>query len=119
MPDFEDACEQLSGVDAATFRALHANALKARKYDRMTPLQEAIVTYTMDLKDWLACKEDAESMVFKMGDPGPHFLDNFKRNTVLNLRGVHYETGSGILRTTLKDAISQPQTPTKPPLFRL
>jgi hypothetical protein len=116
MPDFEDACNELSGVDTASFRAIHANALKARKYDRMTPLQEAVVTYTADLKDWLACKEDAESMIFNMSSSGPHFLNNFKREMILQLTGIHYEPGGGILKTTLKDVISKQQTPTKPPL---
>ena len=55
-------------------------------------------------------------MVVHMDNPGPHFLDNLKRNTVLSLRGLHYETNSGIMTTTLKAAISQPQAPGKPPL---
>ena len=116
MPDFAEACEELSATDSAGFRELHANALKAKRYDRMTPIQDAILTYTADLKEWLACKEDAESMVFHMDNPGPHFLDNFKRSMVLNLRGLHYETNRGIMRTTLKDAMSQAQAPGKPPL---
>ena len=116
IPDFAEACDQLSAFDSAGFRELHANALKAKRYDRLTPLQDAVLTYTTDLKEWLACKEDAESMIFHMNNPGPHFLDNFKRNTVLNLRGVHYEVSSGIQVTTLKDAISRPQGPGKPPL---
>ena len=117
MPDFAETCEQLEAVDVASFRELHANALKARRYKRLTPLQEAILTYTTDLKDWLVCKEDAESMVFHMDNPGPHFLDNFKRSVVLNLRGLHFETSTGIMTTTLKDAISKPQAPGKPPLL--
>lgn len=116
MPDFAEACEELSAIDSAGFRELHANAIKAKKYKRMTPIQDAILAYTGDLKEWLACKEDAESMVFHMGNPGPHFLDNFKRSMVLNLRGLHYEMNSGIMTTTLKDAISRPQAPGKPPL---
>ena len=108
MPDFAEACEELSAIDSAGFRELHANAIKAKKYKRMTPIQDAILAYTGDLKEWLACKEDAESMVFHMGIPGPHFLDNFKRSMVLNLRGLHYETNSGIMTTPLKDTISQP-----------
>ena len=116
MPDFAEACEELSAIDSAGFRELHANAIKAKKYKRMTPIQDAILAYTGDLKEWLACKEDAESMVFHMGNPGPHFLDNFKRSMVLNLRGLHCEMNSGILTTTLKDAISRPQAPGKPPL---
>ena len=82
MPDFAETCDELSAVDSASFRELHANALKARKHDRLTPLQDAILTYTTDLKEWLACKRDAESMVFHTSNPGPHFLDNFERNTV-------------------------------------
>ena len=74
-------------MDAAAFRAMHANALKAKRYGRMTPLEDAILTYTQDLKEWLACKEEAESMLFSADAPGPHFLDNFKRNLVLKLRG--------------------------------
>ena len=117
MPDFEVAIDMLANVDTSAFRAMHANALKAKRYDRMTPLQDAILTYTTDLKEWLACKEEAESMVFRADAPGPHFLDNFKKDLVLNLRGVHYETTSGISTTTLKDAISKPQLPGKPPLL--
>ena len=32
-------------------------------------------------------KEDAEAMIFRFADPGPHFLENFKREAVLGLRG--------------------------------
>jgi hypothetical protein len=117
MPDFEVAIDMLANVDMSAFRAMHANALKAKRYERMTPFQDAILTYTGDLKEWLACKEEAESMVFRADAPGPHFLENFKKDLVLNLRGVHYETTSGISTTTLKDAISKPQLPGKPPLL--
>ena len=117
MPDFEEACEQLASADSATFRILRANAKKNKKYDRATPLEEGILTYTQELNEWLACKEDAESMIFDMSKPGPHFINNFKKDTVLNLRGVHFETSSGVQTTTLRNAISQPQAPGKPPLL--
>lgn len=117
MPDFEDACELLGEISSGAFNALHANALKARKYKRCTPLQEGILTYTPDLKDWLHAREDAESMIFKTTDPGPHFLNDFKRDTVLGLKGVHFEREGGIQMTTLREAISAPQSATKPPLY--
>ena len=91
MPDYEVAIDMLAKVDTSTFRAMHANALKAKRPDRMTPPQDAILTYTTDLKEELACKEEAESMVFRADAPGPHFLDNFKRDVILNLRGLHYD----------------------------
>ena len=117
MPDFEDACELLKDTSIGDFGALHANALKAKKYKRCTPIQEAILTYTADLKDFMHAKEDAESMVFKTASPGPHFLHDFKRSTVLGLEGVHFESDGSIRVTTLRDAISQPQSVTKPPLY--
>jgi len=117
MPDFQDAISMLGNVDHSAFRTLHANALKAKRYNRLTPLQDAILTYTTDLKEWLACKEEAESMIFRADAPGPHFLKNFKKDLVLNLRGLHYEPIGGIQTTTLKDAISKPQAPQKPPLL--
>ena len=78
MPDFEEAVERLANVNAAAFRAMHANALKAKRYGRMTPLEDAILTHTQDVKEWLACKEEAESMLFSADAPGPDSLDNFK-----------------------------------------
>ena len=77
MLDFEDACELLKDTSLGDFGALHANALKAKRYKRRTPLQEAILTYTADLKEFMHAKEDAESMIFKTTSPGPHFLHNF------------------------------------------
>ena len=56
-------------------------------------------------------------MVFHINKPRPHFLDDFKRDTVLNLRGVHYEVREGIKAVTLTDAISKEQAPGKPPLM--
>ncbi len=117
MPDFEDTCDMLKDTSVGDFGALHANALKARKYKRCTPLQEAILTYTGDIKDFMHAKEDAESMVFKTSSPGPHFLRDFKRETVLGLQGVHFESDGRIQTTTLRDAISKPQSATKPPLY--
>lgn len=117
MPDFEDACELLKDTSLGDFGALHANALKAKRYKRCTPLREAILTYTADLKEFMHAKEDAESMIFKTTSPGPHFLHNFKRATVLNMQGVHYESDGTIHVTTLRGAISESQSPTKPPLY--
>ena len=77
VPDFEEACAELWNVDTAGFRALHANALKAKALKRMTPPQTAIVTYYTDLKEWVNCKEEADAMVFHMYKPGPHFLEDF------------------------------------------
>ena len=71
MPDFEEVIETFANVDAAAFRAIHANALKAKRHDRMTPVQDAILTYTQDLKEWLACKEEAECMLLSADTPGP------------------------------------------------
>jgi len=117
MPDFEDACELLKDTSLGDFSALHANALKAKRYKRCTPLQEALLTYPADLKEFMHAKQDAESMIFKATSPGPHFLNNFKRATVLNMEGMHYENDGAIHITTLRDAISRPQSPTKPPLY--
>ena len=117
MPDFDEACAELWKIDTAGFRALHANALKAKALKRMSPLQTAIVTYYTDLKEWVNCKEEADAMVFHMYKPRPHFLNDFKRDTVLNLKGVHFEMRGGIQTITLKDAISKEQAPGKPPLL--
>ena len=117
MPDFEEACELLKDTNIGDFGALHANALKAKKYKRCTPIQEAILTYTGDLKDFMHAKEDAESMIFKTSSPGPHFLRDFKRAAVLGLQGVHFESDGHVRVTTLREAISQPQSATKPPLY--
>ena len=106
-----------AAMSIADFNALHANALKARKYKRCTPLQEAMLTYTADLKDWLRAGEDAESMVFKTTVPGPHFLHDFKRDVVLQLEGVHFERDGRIHTTTLKDVINTQQSASKPPLY--
>ena len=113
MPDFEDACEMLKDTDSAKFRALHANALKAKKYKKMTYLQEAIITMHADLKAWIEYKEESDSMIHRMSDPGPHFIHNFKKHVVLNLRGIHYETNGGIKTVTLKDCISKKESETK------
>ena len=56
-------------------------------------------------------------MIFKTTNPGPHFLHNFKRDTVFNLQGVHFENDGKIHVTTLRDAISSPQSATKAPLY--
>ena len=56
-------------------------------------------------------------MIFKTTNPGAHFLDNFKRDVVLGLKGVHFEREGGIQITTLKDTISMQQSATKPPLY--
>ena len=117
MPDFEEVCELLKETSCGDFSALHANALKARKYKRCTPIQEAILTYTGDLKEYMKAKEDAESMIFKTTSPGPHFIRDFKRTTVLGLEGVHFENDGRIRVTTLRDVISEPQSATKPPLY--
>ena len=82
----------------------------------MTPLQTAIVTMHASLKEWVNCKEESDEMVFHTDKPGPHFLDDFKRDTILNLRGVHYEMREGIQAVTLKDAMYELQGPSKPPL---
>ena len=82
----------------------------------MTPLQHGIVTYYTDLKEWVHCKEEADAMVHHMDKPGPHFLEDFKRDVVLNLKGVHFEM-DGVIRTvTLKGAMYTQQAPGKPPL---
>ena len=86
MPSFEEVCDELAKTDTAGLRALHANALKARAEKNMTPLQTSIVTMHAALKEWVNCKEESDEMVFHMDKPGPHFLDDFKRDTVLNLR---------------------------------
>ena len=52
-----DACELLKDTIVGDVNVLHANALKARKYKGCTPLQEAILTYNADLKDWLHTRE--------------------------------------------------------------
>lgn len=116
MPDFEDTCEILRETSVGEFGALHANAKKARRYDRATPLQDAIMTYTSSLKAFLRAQEDAESMIFKTTRPGPHILRDFTRNA-LELVGVHYESDGIVRTTTLREAITQPESATKPPLY--
>ena len=117
MPSFAETCAELSNVDTAGFRELHADAVRARVLKNMTPLQTSIVTMHMALKEWVSCKEEADSMVHHMDKPGPHFLDDFKRDTILNLRGVHYEAREGIKAVTLKEAMYEEQGPGKPPLL--
>ena len=56
-------------IDTTSFRALHANALKARALKVMSPLQTAIVTDYTDLKEWVNCKEEADAMVFHTDKP--------------------------------------------------
>ena len=81
----------------------------------MTPLQTAIVTMHASLKEWVNCKEESDNMVVHTDKPGPHFLDDFIRDMVLNLRGVHFEMREGIQAVTLKDAMYTAQGPNKPP----
>ena len=61
MPYFEETCQILKGTSISDFRALHANALKARKYKRCTPLQEAILTYATHLRGFLRASLQARS----------------------------------------------------------
>ena len=119
MPTFEAACEMLSEATSANFNGLQANALRAKALKNLTPLQQAITTYPTQLLNWIKAKEEAASMIEDPNQPGhPHVLENFDRKKVLNLRGVHYEVGQGILHTTLKNAISKPQIEgAKPALY--
>ena len=118
MPDFEDVCQQILSIDEAGFRVMHANALKAKALKRMTPWDQAILTYTQDLKEWLRCKEDCDAMVVHMDKPGPKpHLNDFKLDVLLPLKGVHFETRTGIKTVTFEDAILKPESPNKPPLI--
>ena len=38
-------------------------------------------------------------MLFSADAPGPHFLNNCKKDLVHNLPGLHYEAADGILTT--------------------
>ena len=44
-------------------------------------------------------------------------MNDFNRDTVLNLKGVHFEMRGGIQTVTLKDAVLKEQAPSKPPLL--
>ena len=89
----------------------------------LTPLQKAVMCYGQELKDELKSREDSEAMIFDVRKPGPHFLDNFDRQKILALSGVHCECTNGgivkIRRVTFRDVMETPAAPGKPPLYML
>ena len=118
MPDFEDVCQQILSIDEAGFRVMHANALKAKALKRMTPWDQAILTYTQDLREWLRRKEDCDAMVVHMDKPGPKpHLNDFKLDVLLPLKGVHFEPRTGIKTVTFEDAVPKEEAPRNPPLM--
>jgi len=115
---FEQVCEMLKDETASTFNALAANALLAKRRKEETPLQWVINTCEAKILNWIKAREQASTMIKDPNMPGhTHFLDNFDKEKVLNLKGVHYEVNQGILHTTLRDAISTPVARGVPALY--
>ena len=84
---------------------------------RQSPFQEALLAYQPEVREWMEERRKMESMVFYMHQNGRTFPDNFDREKVLKLRGVHYEPRCGIKVTTLKEAMYDQQSDVKPPLY--
>ena len=68
---------------------VHANALKARKDNKLDRLQAALLTYPKDMCDILKALDDAAPIVKKLDQPGKHFVDDFLKSEVMNLKGIH------------------------------
>ena len=62
---------------------LRARTLKIK----LTPMQIAIDVMGRDIKEYLKDKSDSDAMVYKTSTPGPHFLENFKKGSVLHMKG--------------------------------
>ena len=122
IPLFEEAMEALKGTTSGGLNALSANAKRAKTMKQGTPLQKAVLCYGPELKDEIKHREDSEAMIFDVRKPGPHFLDNFVKQKVLALRGVHCECNGGrleIRETTFRKAMEEPAGKGKPPLYLL
>ena len=53
MPDFEVVCNELADCTTQELLTQHANAKKARKLSRCTPMQQAILTYYSELEEYV------------------------------------------------------------------
>ncbi len=122
IPLFEEALEALKGTRSGDLNALIGNAKRAKQMKQGTVLQKGMLCYKQELKDELKSREDSEAMIFDVRNPGPHFLDNFVKNKVLTLRGVHCERRGDslvLLKTTFRRAMEEPAGKGKPPLYLL
>ena len=104
IPDFEVCCEMLrdTKADHATWRRLRADALKHRAQRVTTPMENGILTYTANLKEWFLAREGGEVMMYELSTPTPHSVENFK-DDILNLRGVHFEEDGGVQGITIRE----------------
>ena len=91
VPCIEDALVMYreAGFAKENWSHVHANALRAKRNGTADQLQTAILTYPIDMKDILNAMEDATPIVKKLSQPGKHFIEDFIKSEVLNLRGVH------------------------------
>ena len=72
----------------ANWSAAHGNMLRAKDLGlKLTPTQMAINIMGSDIKDYLKDKADGDAMVYKISTPGPHFLEDFKKASMLHMKG--------------------------------
>ena len=122
MPTIEEATEELAGTTELEFNNLVANAKRARVYKEKAPLQEAILTYTAELKENLKAITDSEAMIEKLSTKDFELCaDDFDLNKTLGLKGVHCEMDNKgryrIHNVTLHECISKPMGPKRPPMY--
>ena len=91
VPCIEDALVMYreAGFAKENWSHVHANASRAKRNGTADQLQTVILTYPIDMKDILNAMEDATPIVKKLSQPGKHFIEDFIKSEVLNLRGVH------------------------------
>ena len=90
MPDMEQAVKMYydQGYTADCWSVVHGNALKARKEGNMTSFQNTIVTCGHDMENLVKAKPIASQVTFSVEDTR-HFINDFIKQRVFNLKGVH------------------------------
>ena len=89
-PTFEEAVVLLEedGITSGSWNAAHGNMLRAAQIGlTLTRTQLAIQIMGTDLKEYLKDKAECDAMIYKMSTDGPHFLDDFKKASVINMKG--------------------------------
>ena len=119
IPTFEEFCDifMRECYDTSKYTAMHANAKRAAVMKSSTPFQVGLLAMHADLKSYIDLQEQAAAMTKLMAEPGPHFVNDFIAQRTLGLRGVVYDPAIGISATTMRAALYEKQSVTRPPLY--
>lgn len=106
IPDFDQACDMLEGVNPVDFPKLKANAKRAKAMKVQTPLQRAITTFGEDLLPFLVLQCEAMDMFFTVRNTNVLDMRDFNIDELKKLSGFTYdEITQRIREVTLREFV--------------